>query len=109
SSVVPSSTCTVTGVSSLAVPEKDGLRLFDGVVGWLRVTSGGSVSTSNVSGPALPSGLPAKRLFSVATAVNGCLPGGSGLLRPLVVHLPPEAAVAAAATSVEPSKTCTTT
>ena len=50
-------------------------------------------------------------LFSVAFAVNVCLPDGSSLLSaaPSSTICPPAAVVVALATSVAPSKTCTTT
>src|SRR5205085_2817390 len=61
------------------------------------------------SGPALPSGLPARALFSLADTVKVWCPLGSALESPDVDHAPPLAVVFAFATSVGPSKTCTTT
>ena len=107
-SAAPSNTCTTTSVVSLAVPENDGSVLFDGVTGCASVTTGGSVLTSKVTFPLSPSPLP-RPLFSLAYAVNVCFPSGSALLSVLVDHFPPAAVVVADATSVDPSKTWTTT
>jgi hypothetical protein len=59
---------TVTGVWSLAVPEKEGARLPDGEEGAFRVTTGAEVSIVNVTGLLAPSGLPSA-LGCLATAV----------------------------------------
>ena len=59
----------VTAVVSLAVPVKDGVRLFDGEVGCASVTVGAAVSIVNVAGALCPSGFPTSELGSVAIAV----------------------------------------
>ena len=109
-SVAPSMTCTVTSVFSLAVPSKDGFLLFEGDGGATIVTTGASVLTSKLTVSLFPFGFPMP-LFSVAFAVNVCLPDGSSLLSaaPLVDQWPPDAVVFADATSVAPSMTCTVT
>ena len=93
---------------SLAVPEKDGLRLLDTSPGPPRVTVGGSVLTSKLTSLLLPSASPAA-LFSVAYALKMCFPVGSAALSVLVAHFPSAAVVLAVATSVVPSSTCTVT
>ena len=91
-SLAPSNTCTTTSVFSLAVPENDGVVLFDGDAGATIVTTGDSVLTSKPTAGLLPSPLPSP-LFSVATAVNACLPVGSALLS-VAAHFPPTVDVA---------------
>ena len=66
----------MTVVVSLAVPVKDGLRLFDGEVGCASVTVGAAVSTLKVAGALCPSGFPTSELGSVAIAVY--VPSASG-------------------------------
>src|SRR5260370_36565610 len=78
--VEPSRTWTVTSVSSLALPSKDGVVFRDGVVGWTIVTSGALVLTSKLRSLLSPSLLPAMPLFSVALAVKVGLPAGSGFV-----------------------------
>src|SRR5207237_1202395 len=95
-------------VFSLAVPEKEGVRLLDGDFGATIVTTGGSVLTSKLTGALVPGSLPIP-LTSVADAEKTCLPAGRGLLSAPVVNDPPEAIVFAFATSVGPSNTRTTT
>src|SRR5205823_1406717 len=84
-SVDPSKTCTTTSVFSFAVPENEGFVLFDGVVGWLSVTSGGRVLTSKLTVLLFPAAFPS-RLFSVACAVNVRLPAGSRFESEPVAH-----------------------
>jgi hypothetical protein len=48
---------TTTGVVSLAVPVNVGVVLFESEAGWASVTTGGLVSTLNVTGWLTPSGL----------------------------------------------------
>src|SRR5438445_754713 len=52
--LVPLKISTVTCVSSLAVPENDGVVSFDGDGGASSVTVGASVSTTNLTGMLLP-------------------------------------------------------
>ena len=67
----------------------------------MSTTVGASVSTLNVTCSLVPSSFPSP-LFSVAFAVNVCLPGASALLNPLVDQCPPDAVVLALATSSVP-------
>jgi hypothetical protein len=60
---------TVTELASLAVPLNVGDGLFDGDFGCVNVTAGSVVSTVNVTGALVPSGLPAIELFCDAIAV----------------------------------------
>ena len=62
--------CTTTSVFALAVPVKLGVRLFEGVVGAVSVTTGEVVLTSKVIGSLLPSPLPSE-LSSPATGGIG--------------------------------------
>src|SRR5438309_10114726 len=107
--VEPSKTWTVTSVSSLALPSKEGVVFRDGVVGWTIVTSGALVLTSKLTTLLSPSVLPEIPVFSIALAVKLCLPAGSALVSGAVFHLPPLAVVVALAIWVEPSKTWTVT
>ena len=77
---------------SLAVPAKDGVLLFDGVFGWLRVTVGELVSTVKVTGALSPAGFPSE-LPCVATAVYWPL-DKAGLALPDVQAPPVPVAVA---------------
>ncbi len=111
SALAPSKTSTVTGVVSLAPPEKDGVVWLETSAIRSSVTTGASVLTSKAFVVSLlPSALP-RPLFSVANAVKVCLPLGSAGLSAGVDHLPPEAVVATLAiwVVVPASSTCTTT
>jgi hypothetical protein len=85
---VPSKISTMTGVASLAVPENDGVVSFDGDGGALSVTTGGSVSRTNVTGGLLP-GAFLIMLVCVATAVRVRLPPGNGGVSDPDVQLAP--------------------
>jgi len=79
------------------VPLKDGVRLFDGDLGWLKVTFGEVVSTVKVLDELVPAGFPSE-LGSVAVAVY-CPLGRAGLAL-FDVQAPPVAVALAVETTV---------
>ena len=84
---------------SLAVPEKEGLVLFDGDEGCARVTVGEVVSTVNVTGALSPVGFPSE-LSCLASAVNVCLPLERAGLALLELQAPPVPVALAVETTV---------
>src|SRR6202050_1691642 len=99
-----------TCVLALAVPVKVGVVFLDGDWGWLSMTVGGLVSTSNVTGGLVPGLLPSA-LGCVATAVYS--PSANAGLAASDFHLPPVTVAGAFATSLPsgfgPAKMCTVT
>ena len=76
---LPRNTCTTTSVFSLALPENDGFGLFDGVAARELHHGRFGVDFERPRCRSSPSPFPSP-LFSVAFAVNVCLPDDSTLL-----------------------------
>ena len=86
---------------SLAVPEKDGVVSFDGDGGPSRVTVGGSVSTTKVTGALFPGPLWIP-LGWLANAVKVCRPPGRAGVTSPAVH-PARVPGATAVATISPS------
>src|SRR5438477_3839296 len=90
----------VTAAVSLAVPVKLGDGLLAGDFGWVTVTVGAVVSTVNVTGVLVPSGLPGNELFCTAIAVYVCFSVCSAGLAAVEVHASPTGVAVASETTV---------
>jgi hypothetical protein len=53
---------TTTGVLSAALPVNDGVVLFEGEAGSLKVTTGAAVTTLNLTGGLVPDGISGSEL-----------------------------------------------